>query len=101
MELPDETREADTRRLAAFIAATGGEEGLPSPLVRMAFSGADGGWSVELADGTSLKWGDFRWTRQKIGRLKEVLADASAKFGGKLAADLRQFEDGKILIRAR
>jgi len=101
VELPAGGKEADMRRLAAFIGASGGEAGFPSPLVRAAFAGGDAGWSAELADGTILQWGDLRWTRQKMGRLKEVLTDASAKFGGKLAADLRHFEDGKILIKAR
>lgn len=101
VELPPGGAGADARRLAAFLAAAGGAEGFPSPLVRAVFVGGDAGWSAELADGTVLQWGDLRWTRQKMGRLKEVLADASAKFGGKLAADLRHFEDGKILIRTR
>jgi len=95
--LPDD---ADLGKVSRWLAVAGGADGLPAPMREVRFDKASGGWSVALADGTHLRWGDLRWTREKLRRLKEVLADASARFGKGLTADLRHFEQGKILIRS-
>ncbi len=57
------------------------------------------GWEAKLKDGTRVLWGDLRWTDEKSARLREVLDDAGAP-GKHLTADLRHFEDGRILVRA-
>lgn len=56
------------------------------------------GWEARLGDGTRVLWGDLRWTQEKAARLKEVLEDAGEE-GKSLIADLRHFEDGRILVR--
>ncbi len=88
-------------RVAGLFSAARRAGALPSPLVRLTFVPAEGVWSGELRDGTRIQWGRLRWTGPKLSRLREVLADAVPRFGTALTADLRHFEDGKILIRQR
>ncbi|MBI4347031.1 MAG: hypothetical protein HY553_09265 [Elusimicrobia bacterium] len=72
---------------------------LPSKTSRFAYRSAEDGWLVAAADGTTLAWGGLDWTAEKLSRLQQVLGDAAPRFGGGLTADLRYFEDGKILVR--
>lgn len=83
--------------LGEFVKAAGTE--LPARLARVAFRSPEEGWNVTVADGTTLLWGGLDWTREKLSRLKQVLGDAGPRFGAGLTADLRYFEDGKILVR--
>lgn len=83
--------------LASFITAASRE--LPGGLGRVAYRSAERGWDVVTADGTSVLWGALDWTDEKLARLREVLRDASPRFGPGLTADLRYFEDGRILVR--
>lgn len=87
--------------LAAFVEDVRSPGVLPAALARLRFEPEDEGWTAVLSDGTALFWGDLRWTRQKLERLKEVLADARPRFGKVNAVDLRYFEDGKMLVRLR
>ena len=105
------------RALAGGLSVLGGAEDLPSPVERVRFRSPYEGWEVFLADGTRVLWGDFRWTREKLSRLQEALADArrssldepaGASLGGQrspfrdgdaIIADLRYFEDGRVLLR--
>jgi len=89
----------DLKRLAAFLPDAVKPGGLESPLARMRFLSSTEGWEAGLADGTVLQWGDLRFTQQKLLRLREILADARAQFGGAASADLRYFEDGRVLLR--
>lgn len=70
----------------------------PAPLASMAFRGADG-WSARLEDGAEILWGRLEWTREKLERLSEAVADARGKEPGSFSADLRWFEDGKVLLK--
>lgn len=92
---------ADLRELARLIAAAGEPGALPAKPAALKYDPAQGGWVAGLADGTALKWGGLDWTQEKLDRLREVFADALPRFGGLLSADLRHFEDGKILVRPR
>lgn len=79
-------------------------EAFAAPLQSCRFVSTADGWELSLADGASILWGDFRWTAQKLARLREALNDARCETGpfagtAALAADLRYFEDGKILVR--
>jgi len=71
---------------------------LPSPLLRMRYLSPDDGWEARFADGTSVLWGDLSLTQEKAARLGQVVADARSRFSGPLSADLRYFEDGKVLL---
>ncbi len=70
----------------------------PAPLASMTFRGEDG-WSARLEDGAEILWGRLEWTREKLERLSEAVADARAKEPGAFSADLRWFEDGKVLLK--
>lgn len=88
--------------VAAKIALAAARPGaFPAPLVSLKLAPGFEGWEAALADGTTVLWGDGRWTELKLSRLKEVLADARAQSdsGARYAADLRFFEDGKVLLR--
>ena len=99
MALPevDLGESGDTRlpALPDFLAAA--SRGLPAKPTRVVR--VEGGWSIETADGTKLEWGTLDWTQEKLTRLSQVLGDAGRRFGSGLTADLRYFEDGKILVR--
>ncbi|UPT72970.1 MAG: cell division protein FtsQ [Elusimicrobiota bacterium] len=72
---------------------------LPSPLAEMSFRGKDDGWQARLEDGADVTWGRLEWTREKLARLSEAVADARAREPGTFSADLRWFEDGKVLLK--
>lgn len=81
------------------LAASGA---FPAPLSSMAYvSGGteDVYWEARLTDGTTVAWGRLDWTKEKLARLREALADARGKDAGAFAADLRWFEDGKVLLK--
>lgn len=78
------------------LAAAGA---FPSALSRMAYGSSDDGWEAVLGDGTIVQFGRLEWTREKLSRLSEAVADAKSKEPGAFSADLRWFEDGKVLLR--
>jgi len=51
-----------------------------------------------LENDASVLWGDFDFTRAKISRLNEALADAARRLRGPLKVDLRYFRDGKVFV---
>lgn len=71
----------------------------PAALTGMSYRSSDNGWEASLADGTVVQWGGLEWTREKLSRLSEAVADARAKEPGAFSADLRWFEDGKVLLK--
>ena len=71
----------------------------PAPLTMMAYGSSEAGWEANLADGTKVLWGRLNWTREKLSRLSEAVADARSKEPGAFSADLRWFEDGKVLLK--
>lgn len=71
----------------------------PAPLSAMFYRLSDQGWEARLVDGTSVLWGRLEWTHEKLARLSEAVADARAKEPGAFSADLRWFEDGKVLLK--
>lgn len=72
----------------------------PSPLAGLSFRSPDDGWEASLADGTVVRWGRLEWTKEKLLRLTEAVADAKTKEPGAFSADLRWFEDGKVLLKS-
>ena len=78
------------------LAASGS---FPAELTGMAYSSPEDGWEATLADGTKVLWGRLEWTREKLSRLSEAVADARSKEPGSFSADLRWFEDGKVLLK--
>jgi hypothetical protein len=93
--------EDDLKSLAREWPALTAPGALPAPLSEMVFV-AEGGerwWEARLTDGTAVEWGRLDWTKEKILRLTEALADARAKSPGAFSADLRYFDDGKVLLR--
>ena len=92
-------KEPDGPAVVKLLAAAAAEGALPSPLARLDSRSAERGWEATLEDGTLLQWGDLNWTEQKLSRLREVLKDARGRFSQGLTADLRFFDDGKILVR--
>jgi cell division septal protein FtsQ len=71
----------------------------PAALTHMSYSSPENGWEASLADGTKVQWGRLDWTREKLSRLSEAVADARTKEPGVFSADLRWFEDGKVLLK--
>jgi cell division septal protein FtsQ len=71
----------------------------PAALTQMSYGSPDNGWEASLADGTKVQWGRLEWTREKLSRLSEAVADARSKEPGAFSADLRWFEDGKVLLK--
>jgi len=108
-----EVGDADAARLQALAEALdvlSRDGNLPAPMERLSYRSAYDGWEVFLRDGTKVLWGDLSWTREKLARLREALAEARGRFPGALAAassrdgvplvaDLRYFEDGRVLLR--
>jgi hypothetical protein len=92
---------SDAERLALARAwpELSAPSAFPSPLVEMEYLSPADGWRARLADGTTALWGRLDWTKEKLSRLGEALTDARAKAPGAFAADLRWFEDGKVLLR--
>lgn len=78
------------------IAAPGA---LPAPLARFVHRSREDGWAAQLEDGTEVVWGRLEFTSEKLSRLAEALADARRREDGLYSADLRWFEDGKVLLR--
>lgn len=91
--------DAERRALARAWPALSAPGAFPSPLVEMEYLSPADGWRARLADGTTALWGRLDWTKEKLSRLGEALADAKGKSPGAFAADLRWFEDGKVLLR--
>ncbi|MFI5347735.1 MAG: hypothetical protein ACHQ51_15285 [Elusimicrobiota bacterium] len=91
--------DAERRALAREWPVLTAPGAFPSPLVEMAFESEADGWRARLADGTTALWGRLEWTKDKLARLGEALNDARGKNPGAFAADLRWFEDGKVLLR--
>lgn len=89
----------DLKDLALLVRAAGAEGALPSKPVAYAYDARERGWTLTLSDGTKLAWGPLDWTEEKLARCREVLADASARLAKGFTADLRYFEDGRILVR--
>ncbi len=71
----------------------------PAALTGMMYGSPDNGWEASLADGTKVQWGRLEWTKEKLSRLSEAVADAKTKEPGAFSADLRWFEDGKVLLK--
>ena len=71
----------------------------PAALMGMSYSSPENGWEASLADGTKVQWGRLEWTKEKLSRLSEAVADARSKEPGAFSADLRWFEDGKVLLK--
>lgn len=74
-------------------------DSFPSPLALLAYRSPEDGWQARLTDGTTVLWGRLDWTKEKLARLSEALNDAHTKTPGAFAADLRFFEDGKVLLK--
>lgn len=86
-------------KAAKFLRAAAASPALLSPLKSLRHVSARDGWELSFEDGTTASWGDLRWTDEKLARLREVLLDARGQFPGALVADLRYFEDGRVLLR--
>jgi hypothetical protein len=91
--------EAERRALAREWPALTAPGALASPLAEMEYVSAADGWRARFSDGTTVLWGRLEWTKEKLARLGEALSDAHGKEPGVFAADLRWFEDGKVLLR--
>jgi hypothetical protein len=87
--------------LPAVLNSLAHDAVLPASAAQVAFRSDYEGWEVRLQDGTQVLWGDLRWTREKLSRLHEVFADAGggAAAAAPMVADLRYFEDGRVLLR--
>lgn len=96
---PGRADDKSLRELARALAAAVKPGVLASPLARARWISPSDGWEAELADGTTVRWGDLAWTSDKLMRLRQVIADARLDHPGRLAVDLRYFEDGKILVK--
>lgn len=90
---------AELKAAAAEWARLAAPDALPAPLARLAWQSGEDGWTAELEDGTSVRWGRLEWTAEKLSRLAEALADAKRREDVPYSADLRWFEDGKVLLR--
>ncbi len=93
---------AELKALAREWPALSAAGAFPAPLSSMAYvsgGGEDVYWEARLTDGTTVAWGRLDWTKEKLARLGEALADARAKAPGTFTADLRWFEDGKVLLK--
>lgn len=89
----------ERRSLAAFLVELDGL-GAEKPALRSLVRGARG-WELELADGTKVRWGTLDETAAKARRLREVLEDGQKRFGGAWTADLRYFDQGKVIVQPR
>jgi hypothetical protein len=92
---------ADLEPLGRMVAAAAVPGALPFRLLRVRPDAEGDGWTAMAAGGLTLAWGSLDWTEEKLRRLREVLADAAPRFGAVVSADLRHFEDGKILVTPR
>ncbi len=94
-DAPEDERRALAREWPALVAPGA----LPAALSGMVWLSAQDSWEARLSDGTTALWGRLDWTKEKLARLAEALSDARAKAPGAFAADLRWFEDGKVLLK--
>jgi hypothetical protein len=93
---------SELKALAREWPALSAPDAFPAPLSEMAYvsaRGEDPYWEARLTDGTTVAWGKLDWTKEKLARLGEALADARGKAPGTFTADLRWFEDGKVLLK--
>jgi hypothetical protein len=90
---------AQLKDLPAMLDAFSRDEGLPVPVARTVFRSAQEGWEFILRDGTDILWGSPRWMPEKLARLRAALADARGHIPSAFTADLRYFEDGRVLLR--
>ncbi|MDD5655675.1 MAG: cell division protein FtsQ/DivIB, partial [Elusimicrobia bacterium] len=94
--------EAELRALARELPLLARAEALPVALERVRYRSAYEGWELSLQDGTNVLWGRLDWTPEKLRRLGEALADARGRqpeVASRWSADLRYFEDGRVLLR--
>jgi len=92
--------DGDNKALALCLADIMHSPDLPAPLDHMRFVSALDGWQADFRDGTQVSWGSLEWTSEKLSRLHQALLDARSRLAvGVLAADLRYFEDGKIILK--
>jgi len=97
-----EAAPAELKALAREWPALSAPNAFPAPLSQMAYvsaKGEDPYWEARLTDGTTVAWGGLEWTKEKLERLGEALADARSKSPGSFTADMRWFEDGKVLLK--
>ncbi|MBI4056239.1 MAG: cell division protein FtsQ [Elusimicrobia bacterium] len=88
------------RRLASWLEEISQKRSaFPAPPRRIAYRSVEDGAELTLTDGTKILWGNFSRLNEKLVRLKQVWKDAREKFSGILVADLRYFEEGKVLVR--
>ena len=66
--------------------------------VKLEYRGAAGFCRLTLENSAEILWGEFEFTKAKISRLNEVLADAARKIKGPLKVDFRYFKDGKVFV---
>lgn len=66
--------------------------------VKLEYRGDTGSCRLTLENSAEVNWGDFGFTKTKISRLNEVLADAARKIKGPLKVDFRYFRDGKVFV---
>lgn len=90
---------SDLSEAAGLVRAVAARGGFPSEPTAYSYDARERGWRLELADGTRILWGGTDWTAEKLARLGEVFADALPRLGPGFTADLRYFEDGRILVR--
>ncbi|MEW5950820.1 MAG: hypothetical protein GX447_08785 [Elusimicrobia bacterium] len=65
------------------------------------YEGANSSPRVEFSDGSVADWGGYEFTQEKLKKLKTVFEDLKNKSEGPYKADLRFFENGKIIISQR
>ena len=90
---------AELKALADSLKAFAAAPDSPGALARMRFVSPEEGWQASFTDGTTALWGRLEWTPEKLSRLKQVLQDARGRSDGPFTADLRYFEDGKVLLK--
>ncbi len=66
--------------------------------VKLECRGAAQSCRLTLDNSAEVNWGEFAFTKAKISRLNEILADAARKIKGPLKIDLRYFRDGKVFV---
>lgn len=96
-ELKAPKTDVDLKPFVAFL----GELGPKLGIVRGEYEGPEEGWTFWDGTGLKLKWGQLSKGPEKLQRLSQVLDDAKGRFGGVGTADLRFFEDGRVLVEPR
>ena len=66
--------------------------------VKLEYRGSSESCRLTLESRAEILWGEFKFTKAKIVRLNEVLADAARRIKGPLKVDLRYFRDGKVFV---